>query len=135
MSINSSSLSAGLQALSNNRSLPSNMTAQQLKTATPGQLTQIEVANVESTAISSLFNGGGSASDSVNLSSNLTSSLFGSATDSNSSATSDPLLQALESAVMNSGSTVPTATANSSTAATTTNPDSGTIGTLFSYLG
>ena len=135
MSLNSSSLSAGLQALSNDGLLPSNMTAQQLKTATPGQLTQLEVANVESSAISSLFGGGASASDSVNLSSNLSSSLLGGSTDANGSATADPLLQALESAVANVGGTASSGTTQSSTAASATNPGSETIGTLFSYLG
>jgi len=135
MSINSSSLSAGLQVLSNDGLLSSNLTAQQLQSATPGQLTQLEMANVESTNVSALFNGGGSADDSVGLSANLTSSLLGGLTGSNSSATSDPVLQALETTLANSGITATSGTTNSSTAASATNPGSDAIGTLFNYLG
>ena len=141
MSINTGSLSAGVQILANDGLLPSNLIAQQLKTATPGQLTQMEIANVESNVMSSLFNGGGSAADSVNLSGSvdLASSLFGGAsTDSNSSATNDPLMQALEAAVTTSVSPSSVAATQSHTATATSGtstPGSDTIGTLFSYLG
>jgi len=128
-----SSLSAGLQTIVNDGLIPSGLTAKQLQNASPGQLTQLEIDQVESSDVSALFGGGGKASDSVNLSGN--SSLLSGSTDSNSGST-DPLLQTLESALTASSNSATTnAATGSSTAASSADPTSNTIGTLFSYLG
>ena len=127
MSTVSSSLSSGLQALSNADLLPSNLTTQQLQNASPAELTQNAIANAELTTISSLFGNSTSTSDSVSLSSNLDAVLFGD-TSSTSSATSNPLLQALDSAT--------TTSANCATSAATSPASSDTNpGSLFSYMG
>ncbi len=132
MSTIPSSLSAGLQVLSNDGLLPSNLTSQQLKNASPGELTQLAIDNAESSVASSLFGGAASSPDSVNLSENLTSTLLGGSTASNGG-TTDPILQALETAETNSGAASTTGTTTSSAASLNTNADS--IGTLFSYMG
>ncbi len=136
MSISASSLSAGVQVLANDGLIPSSVTSQQLQTATPSQLLQLEVNNVESSALSSVFSGSAPTSDSVSLSGNPASSLLGGSSNSNSGTTS-PLLQALESAVSNISSTTTATTAATDSSATTDLADatSETIGTLFSYLG
>ena len=135
MSTSSSSLSAGLQAIVNDGLLPSNLTAKQLQNASPGQLTQIAIDNVESADMSSLFGASASASDTVSLSGNLSASPFGQSSGSNTS-TADSVLEALETNLaISSTSAAASGTSGSSTALSSGNPASDTIGTLFSYLG
>ena len=130
MSTISSSLPAGLTALSNAGLLPSNLTTQQLQQASPAELTQNAIDNVEETTISALFGDTASASDTASLSSELTNSLFGTSTASGSS-TTDPILQALDSALPTSG----TSATNATTASALTDSNDAGVGTLFSYMG
>jgi hypothetical protein len=134
MSTISSSLPAGLEALSKDGLLPSNLTSEQLRNASPAELAQLAINNVESTAVSSLFGAVSSSSDSVSLNENPASTLFGGASSSNSG--TDPILQALETAVTNSSNI---ASANGTTTSASAAGPTGTgidgIGTLFSYLG
>jgi hypothetical protein len=99
MSTTSSSLSAGLQVLSNAGLLPSNLTPQQLQSASPAQLTQIAIASVQSAAVTSLFGGAASLSDSGNMSDNVLT-LLGDSAISNGDM-SEPALQALGTVIAN----------------------------------
>ena len=134
MSTTSSSLSAGLQVLSNAGLLPSNLTQQQLQSASPAQLTQMAIANAQSADVTSLFGDSASSSDTVNLSDDALT-LLGDSTMSSSN-TSEPALQALETAIANTsdlGSVAGTATSPS--ASIPDNTAATELGTLFNYIG
>jgi hypothetical protein len=134
MSTIPSSLPAGLQVLSNDGLLPSNLTAQQLQNSSPQQLTQLSIDNVELSSVASLFGGAASSSNSVNPGEDLVSALLGGSTASNSGST-DPILQAIETAMTNASNAVSTSGTAASTATSVPSTGTDNIGTLFNYMG
>jgi hypothetical protein len=133
MSTTPSALSAGLQALYNNGLLPSNLTPGQLQNASPAQLTELSISDAEAVASAALLGDSGSASgDTVALSANVESILLGGANPAagtTSSASTDPILEALAASQLN------TSDAALSGAAPASGVEGGSTTTLFSYLG
>jgi hypothetical protein len=135
MSTAPTSLSAGMQALYNSGLLPSNLTSAELQNASSSELAQISISSAEAEASAALFGDSASSNgDSVALSPSVEAMLLGtksSAAESTSSASTDPILEALEASQMNAGDAALTGA--------TSVPPNGTGGvsaaTLFSYLG
>jgi hypothetical protein len=135
MSTSPSSLSAGLQALYNDGLLPSNLTTAELQNASPAQLTQLSISNLEAEASAAMFGASESFSeDSVGLSPDVEAMLLGSvnsAAGTTSSVSTDPILEALATSQLNS-SDAALAGVNSETASGVA---TGSTATLFNYLG
>ena len=133
MSTIPSALSAGLQALYNNGLLPSNLNPAELQNASPAQLTQLSISNAEAEASATLLGDSGSSSgDSVALSASVESMLLGAANPAAgtmSSASTDPILDALAASELNASDAALSGSASASGA------EGGSTTASFSYLG